>query len=87
MALRISRVRFTAVSRLPSATSMMEIVDGDELVFIIAKDRQLRGKMAGGVVGTQMSNFGLELALEQLKVPFVRAAVGDRYVLAELQNH
>ena len=64
-----------------------EIVDGDELVFIISKDRQLRGNMHGGVVGTQMSNFGLELALEQLKIPFVRAAVGDRYVLAELQNH
>ncbi|MFN3238069.1 MAG: phosphoglucosamine mutase [Pseudomonadales bacterium] len=64
-----------------------EIVDGDELVFIIAKDRQLRGSMDGGVVGTLMSNFGLELALEKIKVPFVRANVGDRYVLAELQNH
>jgi phosphoglucosamine mutase len=64
-----------------------EIVDGDELVFIIAKDRQLRGSMDGGVVGTLMSNFGLELALEKIKVPFVRAKVGDRYVLAELQNH
>ncbi len=64
-----------------------EIVDGDELVFIIAKDRQSRGTMTGGVVGTQMSNFGLERALEQLKIPFVRAAVGDRYVLAELQNN
>lgn len=64
-----------------------EIVDGDELVFIISKDRQLRGNMDGGVVGTQMSNFGLELALEKLKIPFVRAAVGDRYVLAELQSN
>lgn len=61
-----------------------EVVDGDELVFIITRDRQLRGNMNGGVVGTLMSNFGLELALEKLQVPFVRAAVGDRYVLAEL---
>jgi phosphoglucosamine mutase len=74
--------------RLVMVDDQGEIVDGDELVFIITKDRQQRGNMEGGVVGTQMSNFGLELALEQLKVPFVRAAVGDRYVLAELQkNH
>lgn len=63
-----------------------EVVDGDELVYIITRDRQLRDKLAGGVVGTLMSNFGLELALQKLKVPFVRAAVGDRYVLAELQS-
>ena len=64
-----------------------EIVDGDELVFVITRDRQLRGRLTGGVVGTLMSNFGLELALKRFKVPFVRAAVGDRYVLAELQSH
>lgn len=64
-----------------------EVVDGDELVYIITRDRQLRNRMAGGVVGTLMSNFGLELALQRLKVPFIRAAVGDRYVLAELQNN
>ncbi|MFT7245250.1 MAG: phosphoglucosamine mutase [Candidatus Azotimanducaceae bacterium] len=64
-----------------------EIVDGDELVYIIVRDRQLRGRLAGGVVGTLMSNFGLELALQKLQVPFIRAAVGDRYVLAELQNN
>jgi phosphoglucosamine mutase len=64
-----------------------EVVDGDELVYIITRDRQLRNRMAGGVVGTLMSNFGLELALERLQVPFIRAAVGDRYVLAELQSN
>lgn len=64
-----------------------EIVDGDELVYIITRDRQQRGNMGGGVVGTLMSNFGLELALQRLKVPFVRAAVGDRYVLAELRRN
>ena len=64
-----------------------EIVDGDELVYIITRDRLLRGRLAGGVVGTLMSNFGLELALKKLQVPFIRAAVGDRYVLSELQNN
>ncbi len=64
-----------------------EVVDGDELVYVITRDRQLRGSMIGGVVGTQMSNFGLELALKDIKVPFVRAKVGDRYVLAELQKN
>lgn len=63
------------------------IVDGDELLFIIARDLLERGKLQGGVVGTQMSNLGLELALKELGVPFVRAKVGDRYVMAELQAH
>ena len=60
------------------------IVDGDELLFIIARDLQERGKLQGGVVGTLMSNLGLELALKDLDIPFVRAKVGDRYVMAEL---
>lgn len=60
------------------------IVDGDELLFIIARDLHERGRLQGGVVGTLMSNLGLELALEELKIPFVRANVGDRYVIAEL---
>ncbi|AYC35014.1 phosphoglucosamine mutase [Pseudomonas cavernae] len=60
------------------------VVDGDELLFIIARDLQERGKLQGGVVGTQMSNLGLELALADLDIPFVRAKVGDRYVIAEL---
>ncbi|VVM77015.1 Phosphoglucosamine mutase [Pseudomonas fluorescens] len=62
------------------------VVDGDELLFIIARDLQERGKLQGGVVGTLMSNLGLELALADLGIPFVRANVGDRYVIAELQE-
>ena len=60
------------------------VVDGDELLFIIARDLHERGKLQGGVVGTLMSNLGLELALADLAIPFVRANVGDRYVIAEL---
>ena len=59
-----------------------EVVDGDELLYIIARDRLIRGKLAGGgVVGTQMSNLGLELALEEIGVELHRSKVGDRYVL------
>jgi phosphoglucosamine mutase len=63
-----------------------EVVDGDELLFIIARSRLARGQLQGGVVGTLMSNFGMEQALNDLEIPFLRAAVGDRYVLAELQK-
>jgi phosphoglucosamine mutase len=62
------------------------IVDGDDLLFIIARDLHDRGRLQGGVVGTLMSNLGLELALAELNIPFVRANVGDRYVIAELQE-
>jgi phosphoglucosamine mutase len=61
-----------------------EVVDGDELLLLIALDRKARNKLNGGVVGTVMSNFGLEEALEHESIPFVRTAVGDRYVLSEL---
>ncbi|MFY0731205.1 phosphoglucosamine mutase [Pseudomonas sp. NFX15] len=60
------------------------VVDGDELLYIIARDLHERDKLQGGVVGTLMSNLGLELALADLGIPFVRANVGDRYVIAEL---
>ena len=60
------------------------VVDGDDLLFIIARDLHERNKLQGGVVGTLMSNLGLELALADLGIPFVRANVGDRYVIAEL---
>ncbi|MFP5345005.1 MAG: phosphoglucosamine mutase, partial [Gammaproteobacteria bacterium] len=62
-----------------------ELVDGDELLFIIALSRLKEKTLGGGVVGTLMSNFGLETALKQRGVEFERAAVGDRYVL-ELLN-
>ncbi|MBE1094412.1 phosphoglucosamine mutase, partial [Escherichia coli] len=50
-------------------------VDGDELLFLIARDLQESGRLQGGVVGTLMSNLGLELALQELHIPFVRAKV------------
>lgn len=60
------------------------VVDGDELLFLLAKDSKASG-YTGGVVGTQMSNLGLELALASLGVPFKRARVGDRYVMEQLK--
>ncbi|NVK43831.1 MAG: phosphoglucosamine mutase [Oceanospirillaceae bacterium] len=63
-----------------------EAVDGDEILFIIARQMQHQGTLNGGVVGTLMSNFGLERALRQAEIPFVRARVGDRYVLEELDR-
>lgn len=62
-----------------------EVVDGDELLFIIARDYLRNGRLKGGVVGTQMSNLGLELALKDLGIGFVRSKVGDRYVMELLQ--
>ncbi|MCH7742344.1 MAG: phosphoglucosamine mutase [Proteobacteria bacterium] len=64
---------------------MGEVVDGDELLLIIAVWRKQSGSLDGGVVGTLMSNLGLEKALQNENIPFARAAVGDRYVIAELQ--
>ncbi len=61
-----------------------QVLDGDELMYIIAKHRQELGILKGGVVGTVMSNIGFENALQGLKIPFVRVPVGDRYVMAEL---
>lgn len=61
------------------------VVDGDELLYIIAKGAQSQGKLNGGVVGTLMSNLGLEKALIADGIDFVRAKVGDRYVM-ELLN-
>lgn len=62
------------------------IVDGDELLFIIARDLKERNRLDGGVVGTLMSNLGLELALQDHGIPFTRANVGDRYVIAEMAD-
>lgn len=63
-----------------------EIVDGDELLFVLTEHAQQAGKFRGGVVGTKMSNHGLAQALAARDIPFVRADVGDRYVLAELNQ-
>lgn len=64
-----------------------EVVDGDEILFIIANAMHAQGALHGGVVGTLMSNFGLEQAFKRLQIPFVRAAVGDRYVMEQLSAH
>ncbi|AUH71573.1 phosphoglucosamine mutase [Legionella sainthelensi] len=63
------------------------IVNGDQILYIIAKDRHQRGVLHGGVVGTLMSNYGLERALNDLGVPFIRSKVGDRYVLEALHKN
>ena len=65
-----------------------EVVDGDEILFIIASAQQqrLNGEFPGGVVGTVMSNLGLEHAFKGLNIPFLRAAVGDRYVIELMQQ-
>jgi len=63
-----------------------EVVDGDQLLFVIANSLKKQGRLKGGVVGTLMSNFGMEKALEELNIPFVRAKVGDRYVMQELKE-
>jgi phosphoglucosamine mutase len=72
--------------RLVMVDAEGRIYDGDELLYVIARDYLRRGAMSGGVVGTLMSNFGFEQALVRSKIPFSRAAVGDRYVLELMQE-
>ena len=62
-----------------------QVVDGDELLYIIAQHRHSKGACEG-VVGTQMSNLGMELALKALDIPFKRSKVGDRYVVEALKE-
>jgi phosphoglucosamine mutase len=64
-----------------------ELVDGDELLFIIAASRKKHEQLSGPVVGTLMSNLGLEHALHRLNIEFKRARVGDRYVMEMLNEH
>lgn len=62
-----------------------DVVDGDQLLFVIADSLRKQERLKGGVVGTVMSNLGMEKALQERGVPFVRASVGDRYVMQELK--
>ena len=64
------------------------VLDGDDLLYIIATDLQERERLEGGsgVVGTLMSNYGLEMALRERGIPFARANVGDRYVMQEMEE-
>ena len=66
--------------RVVMADHRGELIDGDQLLYIIASSRQAEGRMKGGVVGTVMTNLGLELALADLGIPFLRSAVGDRFI-------
>lgn len=61
-------------------------VDGDQIIYIIARESLRQGKLRGGAVGTLMSNMGLELALKQLGIPFLRANVGDRHVMEMMRQ-
>src|SRR5512134_2940342 len=70
--------------RLVMVDSAGRLYDGDQLLYVIARHRKQKGELAGGVVGTQMTNLALEHALARLKIPFARARVGDRYVLEML---
>ena len=63
------------------------IVDGDELIYIIAKSRQQQNQLSGPVVGTLMSNLGMEHALKKMGVKLLRGNVGDRYVMELLTKH
>ncbi len=73
--------------RIMMIDSQGNTIDGDQIVFIIAREELKKGNMKGGVVGTLMSNLGLEVALKNLGIPFERSKVGDRYVLAKLQEN
>ncbi|PIY04700.1 MAG: phosphoglucosamine mutase, partial [Gallionellales bacterium CG_4_10_14_3_um_filter_54_96] len=72
--------------RLIMVDSAGKLYDGDQLLFIIAKHRQQQGRLHGGVVGTLMTNLAFEHAMRRLSIPFLRAKVGDRYVMELLQQ-
>lgn len=72
--------------RLIMADAQGKLYDGDQLLYVIAKHRQAQGTMKGGMVGTLMTNLAFEHAMQKLDIPFVRAKVGDRYVMELLQQ-
>ena len=72
--------------RLIMSDAKGRIYDGDELLYVIAAHRKSTRTLNGGVVGTQMTNLAMAQALGRLKIPFVRAKVGDRYVLEMLHS-
>jgi phosphoglucosamine mutase len=73
--------------RIIMVDDLGRIIDGDEILYLIAKDLKAAGRLQGGVVGTVMSNLGFELALKDLDIPFMRAGVGDRHVMRLLKEH
>lgn len=72
--------------RLVMVDHLGRIVDGDQLLYVIARARKEAGTLRGPVVGTVMSNLGLEIAFRESGIDFMRAPVGDRYVLAMLRD-
>ena len=72
--------------RLVMVDHLGRIVDGDQLLYVIARARKEAGTLRGPVVGTVMSNLGLEVAFRECGIEFLRAPVGDRYVLAMLRD-
>jgi len=72
--------------RLMMVDASGQIIDGDALIYVIAKSRLGTGALQGPVVGTLMSNLGLELALGRLDVAFERTKVGDRYIMEQLKQ-
>lgn len=73
--------------RLVMVDEKGEVLDGDELIFIIAQARKNAGLLNGGVVGTVMTNIGMELGLKDRGIDFDRAKVGDRYVIELLKKN
>ena len=71
--------------RLMMMDASGDVMDGDEILFVIAKSQLVSGGLGGGVVGTLMTNLGLEHALKTQGIPFERANVGDRYVMEKLK--
>jgi phosphoglucosamine mutase len=63
------------------------LADGDDILYVLARSWHAHGALNGPVVGTLMSNYGLQLALAKLDVPLIRANVGDRYVMQQLRQH
>jgi phosphoglucosamine mutase len=72
--------------RLVMVDHLGRIIDGDQLLYVIARALQADGTLRGPVIGTVMSNLGLEVALRAASIEFKRAAVGDRYVLSMLRE-
>lgn len=72
--------------RLMMVDSNGKVLDGDQLIYIIARHEKAKNRLRGGVVGTLMSNAGLELSLEKLDIPFARANVGDKYIKEMLKE-
>lgn len=72
--------------RLIMADETGKLYDGDQLLYVIARERKKLGMLKGGVVGTQMTNLAFEHAMQRLDISFARAKVGDRYVMEQLME-